>query len=71
MPDLPPGIVYAVLRCAERSESSGHAHVVPEDLLEALCGRRPWKTGMYFQELFYNPRTICGVCEEKLDERLK
>jgi len=68
---LPDGMVLAVLRCSERPEGASPAHVVPEDLSVALCGRTAWKAGMYFQEIYSLPSVKCGVCEEKAKEMFK
>ncbi len=70
MKELPPGTAWAVLRCAERPEGASAAHVVETKwMTEALCGRQPWKRGMYFQEIFYKPSVVCEVCLTKLEER--
>lgn len=68
MKELPTGTAWAVLRCAERPEGASAAHVVEtKGMTEALCGRHPWKKGMYFQEIFYKPSVVCELCHEKLE----
>jgi len=65
---LPESLEWMTIRCSERGEGEGLAHLCQIGSEVGLCGRRPWKASQYVEVLYRHPNKQCLVCVAKARE---